>query len=85
MLTQDIAPNTRITLRKVPTDATMTEVLLERNNDARDGTWAKTQFFLTNDEMLHLEDTIAMYNQTFVDPQIQLQMNDVIGGDIIDV
>ena len=81
MLTQDINQNTRITLRKLPTDALTTEVLIERDCSAKDGSRTKTQMFLTNEEMLHLEDTIANYNQMFVDPQMGFQQD----ANVIDV
>lgn len=81
MLTQQINQVTRITLRKVPTDNLTNELVIERDIGAKDGTWVKTQMFFNNNEMLHLEDTIATYNQMFVDPQVEQKPE----SDVIDI
>ena len=70
-LTQQITPTVKLTIRKTPTDQDLNEVLFERDVNAIDGALSKTQFFLTNEQMLHFEDTIALYNEHFVDQYIQ--------------
>ena len=70
-LTQQITATIKLTIQKTPTDQDLNEVLFERDVSAKDGVLSKTQFFLTNQEMLHFEDTIALYNEHFVDQYAQ--------------
>lgn len=67
MLTNDLTPVTKISLRKCPTNAELTEIVIERDLGRQDGATSKWQFFLSDDEMIRLEDTISTYNRSFVD------------------
>lgn len=66
-LTNDLNHVTKITIRPTPTDASLHEVLIERDLGAKDGTKSKWQMFLTDDDMIQFEDTICSYNRACVD------------------
>lgn len=66
-LTHDLTPVTKITLKPCPTDATLHEVLIERDIGSKDGARSRWQFFLGNDEMMDLENIVSSYNRAFVE------------------
>lgn len=67
ILTKELNPVTKISLRKCPTDSTLTEILIERDNGRNDDSVTKWQFFLDDEEMIQFEDVICSYNRAFVD------------------
>lgn len=62
MITTDITPSTRLTIRQCQVPEDLHEVLIERDIGLKDGDRQKTQLFFTNQEMKRLLETIAEYN-----------------------
>lgn len=67
LLTNNLTPVTKISLRKCPVNNDLTEIVLERDIGRADGVRSRYQFFLTDDEMIQFEDTICSFNRAFVE------------------
>lgn len=66
MITHELNNVTKITFKKCPVPANLNEICIERDVGARDGEKQKHQMFLSDDEMMRLQEAIAHYNETFV-------------------
>lgn len=67
MLTNELNHVTKITLSPCPTDASLHQIVIERDIGSKDGAKSKWQFFLTDEEMIQFEDTVSSYNRAFVE------------------
>lgn len=67
MLTNELNPVTKISISPCPTDASLHQIVIERDICSKDGSKSRWQFFLTDDEMIQFEDTVASYNRAFVE------------------
>lgn len=66
-LENQLTPVTKITMRKLPLDQETTEINIERDLGRQDGAKSTWQLFLSDDEMIQLEDMVSSYNRAFVD------------------
>ncbi len=65
-MTNDLNSTTRVTIQVCPTDPHLHEVTFERDIGSKDGTRAKTQMFLTDEEVNKLRNLFVIYDSTLV-------------------
>lgn len=66
MITHELNNVTKITFKKCQIPADLNEICIERDVGARDGEKQKHQMFLSDEEMIQLQEAITNYNDTFV-------------------
>lgn len=66
MITHELNHVTKITFKKCTSQEELNEVCIERDVGSKDGSKQKHQMFLSDEEMIQLQDAVTHFNENFI-------------------